>query len=294
MKVLQFTLPAPDNKTIITKEEELPYFYPYLHRHFEVQLTWIIRGEGTLIADHAMRPFRNNEIYWIGANQPHVFKSHSSYFTSSEKKQTHSVDIFFSLHSQLASFFSIPEVKHLRKFVQQHNTGFRVPDFAVKDVSEKMLLIRNTTEVEQFYHFIALLKKLASLPPLEPLSAQTAMAVGHIENTRIETIYNYVMQHYQRTITLEEVARLVYMTPPAFCRYFKKHTQHTLVSFVNMIRVNEACKKLVDKRDINIASVAYNTGFNSITNFNRVFKNITKKSPKEYIDSVRNTAVQKT
>lgn len=294
MKVLQFTLPTADNKTIITKEEELPYFYPYLHRHFEIQLTWVIRGEGTLITDHTMRPFQSNEIYWIGANQSHVFKNNPSYFTRDKKNKTHAVDIFFNQHSQLASFFSIPEITHLKKFIQQHHTGFRVPDAAVKDISEKMLLIRNTSEVEQFYHFIALLKQLASLQPLEPLSAQTTTAAFNTEDARIETIYNYVLQHYHKTITLEEVARLVYMTPPAFCRYFKKHTQHTLVSFINMVRVNEACKKLADRRDINIASVAYNTGFNSITNFNRIFKNIKKKSPREYINSLRNIAIQKT
>src|SRR4051812_18716923 len=153
MKILQFTLPVPDNKTIITKEECLPHFYPHLHRHHEVQLTWVIKGEGTLVADNNMHSFKSNEIYWIGANQPHVFKSDPSYFEDSTKK-THTIDIFFNIDSQLGSFFAIPEVKHLKNFVQQHNSGFRVPQQAVKLISEKMLKIRNSSGVEQFFQFL--------------------------------------------------------------------------------------------------------------------------------------------
>ena len=149
-----------------------------------------------------------------------------------------------------------------------------------------MVIIRNSSGVEQFFQFLDMLKQLASFDNLEPLSTQTeSISYSDNQGIRIAAIYNYVMQHYNQPITLEEVSKLAYMTPQAFCRYFKKHTHHTLVSFVNQVRINEACKKLVDKKYDSIASVAYNTGFNSITNFNRVFKSVIKKSPKEYIDS---------
>ena len=285
MKILQFTLAVPDNKTIITKEESLPHFYPHLHRHNEVQLTWVIKGEGTLVTDNDMHSFRSNEIYWIGENQSHVIKSDPSYFEDSTKK-THTIDIFFGVDSRLSSFFSIPEVKNLKSFIQKQNKGFRIPQEGVKEVSEMMLLVHHSTGVEQFFHFVNLLRKLCSFQKLKPLSTQTESAqYSDNEGIRIATIYNYVMQNYNQPITLEEVSKLAFMTPQAFCRYFKKHTHHTLVSFVNQVRINEACKKLVDTNYDSISSVAYNTGFNSITNFNRVFKSVVKKSPKEYIDS---------
>ena len=93
------------------------------------------------------------------------------------------------------------------------------------------------------------------------------------------------MQQFDKPITLEDVARQAHMTPQAFCRYFKRHTLHTFVSFLNKVRINEACKRLTDGRYDSIATVAYNCGFNSITNFNRVFKTVTGKSPSEYIES---------
>ncbi|MEO8111004.1 MAG: AraC family transcriptional regulator [Ginsengibacter sp.] len=286
MKILEFTLPVADNKSIIIKEEKLPHFYPHLHRHAEVQLTWIIEGEGTLVAGNAMHNFQKNEIFWIGAKQPHVFKSTPDYFENKSKKRTHSIDIFFNVDMQLSSFFSLPEMRSLKTFIDQQDNGFSVPKNKVSDISKKMLLVSSTSGAEQFIHFIDLLKDFSALPNVNPLSSDSrTVKVNDTEGIRIANIYNYVMQNYKEPITLEEVARIAYMTPQAFCRYFKKHTHNTLVSFVNQVRVNEACKKLVEHQNDTIACIAYNTGFNSITNFNRVFKSVVKKSPKEYLES---------
>ena len=75
MKVLPFTIPASHDKTILVQEDILPYFYPHLHRHEEIQLTLILKGEGTLLVGNSMHGFCANEVYLIGANMPHVFKS---------------------------------------------------------------------------------------------------------------------------------------------------------------------------------------------------------------------------
>jgi quercetin dioxygenase-like cupin family protein len=80
MKVLPFTIPVPHDHSIIVQEEVLPHFYTYLHRHAETQITWIQKGEGTLLAGNNMHVFREGEIYVIGANLPHLFKSDPAYF----------------------------------------------------------------------------------------------------------------------------------------------------------------------------------------------------------------------
>lgn len=125
---MQFTLPISDNKTIIIKDETLPHFYPYLHRHNEIQLSWIWEGEITLVVDnnmHTLKVMKYSES--DGTNQPHVFKSESSYFQNKDPQQTHKIDIYFDHDAQLSSFFSIPEVKILKDFFLHHNSGFRVP-----------------------------------------------------------------------------------------------------------------------------------------------------------------------
>jgi AraC-like DNA-binding protein len=293
MKVLQFTIPVPLDKTVIVQRDELPHFYPYLHRHQEIQLTWIQQGEGTLVAENDMHTFRSGDIYWLGVNLPHVFKSDPSYFLPDNGKRVQTLNIFFNVKGQLDGFFELPEIKNLKNFLQGSQTGFKVPAQHTAEISTRMLQMENSSGVDQLVHFIELLKQLSSFPQLEPLSscAQPANFSEH-EGIRIGAIYNYIMQKYDKPITLEDVARQAHMTPQAFCRYFKKHTLHTFVSFLNEVRINEACKKLTDGNYDSIATVAYNCGFNSITNFNRVFKSVTHKSPSEYMESyMRNVAV---
>ncbi len=293
MKVLQFTIPVPHDKTVIVQKDELPHFYPHLHRHQEIQLTWVQEGEGTLVAENNMYAFRPGDIYWLGVNLPHVFKSDPSYFEPSSKKRVHTLNIFFNVKGQLDSFFELPEIKNLKNFLQSQQTGFKVPAQHSNDIALRMTKIQNSAGVDQLIHFIELLKQLSSYQELTPLSACTKPAsYSEHEGIRIGAIYNYIMQQYDKQITLEDVAKQAHMTPQAFCRYFKKHTLHTFVSFLNEVRINEACKKLTDGNYDSIATVAYNCGFNSITNFNRVFKSVTHKSPSEYVDSyLMNTAV---
>jgi AraC-like DNA-binding protein len=286
MKVLQFTIPVPHDKTVIVQRDELPHFYPHLHRHQEIQLTWIQQGEGTLVAENNMHSFRPGDIYWLGVNMPHVFKSDPSYFQPASRKKVQTLNIFFNVKGQLDGFFELPEIKNLKTFMLTRQTGFKVPPDHVTEISTKMLQMQSSSGVDQLAHFIELLKRLSSFQELEPLSSgsQSASYSEH-EGIRIGAIYNYIMQMYDKPITLEDVAKQAHMTPQAFCRYFKKHTLHTFVSFLNEVRINEACKKLTDGHYDSIATVAYNCGFNSITNFNRVFKTVTHKSPSEYLES---------
>lgn len=286
MKVLQFTVPVPADKSIIVQKDVLPYFYPHLHRHQEVQLTWVQQGEGTLVADNNMHAFRSNEIFWLGANQPHIFKSDPVYFQPKSRKKIVALVIFFNPDGALSALFNLPEMKLLRNFVQQSQGGFKVSPLHTAEISGQMLRISNSGGAEQLMYFVELLRILSGYPDITPLANinKTAMVSDH-EGLRVGNIYSYIMHNYDQAITLEDAARQVHMTPHAFCRFFKKHTRHTFVSFLNEVRVNEACKKLTDGNYDNIANVAYTCGFNSITNFNRVFKSVTGKSPSQYLNT---------
>ena len=80
------------------------------------------------------------------------------------------------------------------------------------------------------------------------------------------------------------------MSIPAFCRYFKNTTGKTFVSFLNDFRIVYACKLLGDEHGT-IQAVAYDSGFNSVSQFNRAFKKYTGKSPTEYRKDLRMTVI---
>ncbi|MDT3403688.1 AraC family transcriptional regulator [Mucilaginibacter terrae] len=288
MKALQFTLPVTYDKSVIVQEEQLPHFYPYLHRHNETQLTWIQEGEGTLVAGTSMHTFSSGDVFLLGANQPHLFKSNPEYFSNESGKQVRSMTVFFNPNGNLSSLFELPEMQVLGAFIQQHSGGFKLPSKYVKSVSQKIVEMQESQGFNRFMLFFQLLKDLYAINgKLEPLSMVPVDHVSESEGIRISTIYNYIMKRYDTMISLEDVAAEAHMTPQAFCRYFKKHTGHTFVTFLNEMRINEACKKLTTGGAESISTVAYSSGFNSITNFNRVFKSVIGNSPREYLENYR-------
>jgi hypothetical protein len=287
MKVLQFTIPVPGENNIILRHDVVPYFYQYLHRHDEIQLTWVLKGEGTLVVDNNMYPFKSNEIYYIGGNLPHVFKCDPIYFSQKSKKKVEAITIHFNPNGKLSAFFDLAEMKHIQTFLQKHNNGFMIPTEHITDVAHKIQMVFKGKGIDQMLSFIEILKKISSIPKLKELSS-TSMLETVSENigVRLSEIYHFIMANYKNNISLEDVAQKAHMTPQAFCRYFKKRTHHTFISFLNEVRINEACKKLTieDGDRISISSVAYNCGFNTVTHFNRVFKSVVGKSPHEYVD----------
>lgn len=284
MKVLQFTIPVAHDKSFIIQKDILPHFYPHLHRHEEVQLTWVQKGEGTLIVENNMHTFWPNNIFWLGGNQPHVFKSDVAYFAPKSRKSIHACSIFFNPVGLLSGLFNLQEFKKIKSFVQRVQSGFQLPEHAVGEASSMMLKIQNSKGIDQFMNFVELLNFMQGINDLQPLISGTRLSqVNEQEGIRIGYIYDYIMKNYDNDISLEDIAKHAAMTPQAFCRYFKKHTRLTFVSFLNEVRINEACKKLADGSYESISNIAYHCGFNSIANFNRVFKSVTKKSPREYL-----------
>lgn len=288
MKVLQFTLPVAHENSVIVQEDIMPAFYPYLHRHHEAQLMWVQEGEGTLLAGTAMHPFKPDDIFMLGANQPHLFKSNPEYFEPDGDRQSRSVMIFFDPDGKLAPLFGLPEMQLLRGFIQQHEGGFKIPADITSAVTQQILTIREAGNVDRLTLFLQLLKILyLANDQLAPLSDTNARQVSEGEGIRIGHIYNYLMQRYDTAVSLENIAAEANMTPQAFCRYFKKHTGHTFVTFLNRLRVNEACKKLTAGKFEGVATVAYTCGFNSLTNFNRTFKSVMGMSPSVYLDNYK-------
>lgn len=293
MKVLPFTIFVPDDKSVISEQIELPYFYQYLHRHDEWQITFVESGEGTLIAGNEMHAFRSGDVFVIGAKLPHLFKSNPEYFNNNEDKSIKACSIYFNPNGILAALFNLPEMKMANSFLTKNKHGFKVPEHYAKAIAEKIFNLHHSCSADVLFNFLKLINGIQELnEDVEPLcSNMYSLNVTENEGMRLSKIISFITENYTTQISLEDVANAAFMTPQAFCRYFKKHTGHTFISFLNEVRINDACKRLISREKADcISIVAYNAGFNSITNFNRVFKSIIGQSPREYIGSYASLA----
>ncbi|MDR2276044.1 MAG: AraC family transcriptional regulator [Sphingobacterium sp.] len=289
MKALQFNVPTMQGQNLTVQEDVLETFYPHLHRHQEAQLMWIVKGRGVLIVEDTLHPFKENDVFFLGANQSHVFKSSSHDGFSNESR---SISIFFDPNGKLKSLFSLEEFESLNQFIYNNSYGFKIPEQYFDQISERVLQLKSSDQLDKLMHFFYLLRSLANISrETAPLCAERAeVAVDTIHNAnRINLICNYIKENHKHDLSLENVADYANLTPQAFCRYFKKHCGVTFVTYLNRIRVKEVCSQLTEDHIDSVSFIAYSCGFNSITNFNRVFKQIIGCNPKEYVQQYTQT-----
>lgn len=280
MKVVPFTVPVPSHSSIHAQHEVLPHFYEHLHRHREAQLTWIVKGSGTLLAGQGVFPFSAGQVFLIGAGLPHVFRSAVS--ATPTQQYAEAWTLFFDPQGPLAAVLQLPEMQPIQRWLQHYSQGCRVAVAHEAEAARLLHMAASQQQQARLLCFLQLLQHLAGSRQHPPL-ASWQRPLPEAEGQRLGAIMQYSHQHLHRSIGLPEVAALAHMSVPAFCRYFKKHTGKTYIRFLNEMRVQTACRQLQQEPEAGIAAAAYTAGFQHVASFNRVFRQQMGQTPGQYL-----------
>ena len=108
-----------------------------------------------------------------------------------------------------------------------------------------------------------------------------------VEPVRIWKARNFISAHYGDELSLGKVARAANTSPNYFSEKFKEATGTTFVNYVARARFEKAAELLRDA-NLRVSEIAFAVGFQSLSQFNRVFKKFAGKSPTAYRVAVRN------
>jgi cupin superfamily acireductone dioxygenase involved in methionine salvage len=120
MKVLPFIISKPENSTLLLQEDRARSFYSKLHQHEEIQLSYIVKGEGTFYIGDCYGQFGAGDIFAIGEHLPHVFS------TDPSEEDVHMISLFFTPNSYGEEFFERAEFHSFRHFFDSLKLGFRL------------------------------------------------------------------------------------------------------------------------------------------------------------------------
>jgi AraC-like DNA-binding protein/ligand-binding sensor protein len=110
---------------------------------------------------------------------------------------------------------------------------------------------------------------------------QIAVQQENAEPPVIARAKQFIRQHYSEDLTLGQVSSAVHTSLYYFCKLFRRVTGLTFTEFVSRTRVEKA-KNLLLNPNLRISEIAYESGFQSLTHFNRVFRNVVGESPTDY------------
>ena len=276
MKVLPFQIPKPEHDALIYQEDRELVFYDKFHQHEEIQVSFILEGEGTLIVGDTINYYKKGDVLAIGSNLPHVFKSDIATNIASVM-----LTLFFSKSAFGSDFFELEELRELNTFFKKVDYGL-----SVSTKSNKLEnLFTQLNDSSKFQRFIILLEILKLLSKSKTLSLSSFIydkKYTDSEGKRMRDVMDFTIKNYNKHISLNDVAQVSAMTKNAFCKYFKKRTNKSYFSFLTELRVENACKLLLSEESFSIAEIAEKSGFHNISNFNRQFKTIRQMSPSEF------------
>ncbi len=275
MKVLPFEIPKTKNLGLIYQEDRGAFFYDKLHQHEEIQLCYVVKGEGTLIVGDTISEYKSNDIIAIGGNQAHVFKSDASVI-----KESFMISLFFTKSSFGEAFFELDDFKELTTFFSNIKSSFKVLDNK-EELGKYFLKLKKSRDLDKFIVFIKMLRLISNSEVKSLSSFIYEKKYTNNEGKRMRDVMDYTLNNFSTKIELYDIAEIANMTSNAFCRYFKQRTNKTYFTFLNELRVEKACK-LLSNKDYSIIEVSEKSGFKNISNFNRKFKELKKKTPSVY------------
>ncbi len=283
MKVLPFKVPISEETSFRVQVDRMKHFYDKFHHHQEVQITWIQKSYGSLLMGNTIATFEENDLLVIGANVPHSFRNDEIFYKKNKKLTAEATSILFDENAFGKSFFDLPEMKNIKNFIKNADKGYRINGATKEEIIAQLKLIEEKNGPERFLILMEILNRLSFSKEVELLSNLSFLGnPTSSESKKLETVFQYMLDHHQRTIKLEEVAKVANLSVSAFCRFFKLRTRKTFSQFVNEFRISVACKKLL-LDDFSISEICYEVGFTNLSNFNRQFKKITGFTPSEYI-----------
>jgi len=110
---------------------------------------------------------------------------------------------------------------------------------------------------------------------------QSASSRNRAEPVEVWKARKFIGEHSDEELSLRKVAKAVNIHPNYLSERFKQVTGMNFVEYVARTRFERACKLLRDG-DLRISEIAFAAGFQSLSQFNRVFKKFSRKSPTQF------------
>ena len=278
---LQKSRISPD-RSFEVKFLKAPHFDPNWHFHSEYQLFIVLRGTGTrFIGDH-VTPFTPGDLVFTGPNLPHLWQSGHEYFEGNKAVWTEGIVVYFHEDFPGRELLQKKESYRLRQLFARSQQGIR---FIGKTQQKAARMLEGLLQAKDFDGVLALLQLLHFLAASGEYKLLSSAGYTNLlkasDTERMNKVHAYVMKNFREKITLDDVAAIANMTPTSFSRYFKTHANKTFSDFLSEIRIGHSCKLLLEENK-DIAQICYESGFQTLSNFNRQFKSVTAYSPLAY------------
>ncbi len=257
------------------------FTYPW-HFHSQYEIIYVKQGGGYCFVGDCVERFADGDVILFGPNLPHYMRSDEACHDGNPMLRVQGTIVQFEENFMQYSFDHYPQFRQIRLLLKESRRGIVFHAAADRRVRGMMSVFPELKGFGQLTGVLDLLQELSVSVRRKLLASpcyyEKFPTVG---NKRIDKIISFINSNYTRPLRLDEIAEMANMNSTAFCRFFKEVTEKTFLQYVTDMRIGYACK-LLTIGDMEISQIAVECGFESISHFNRTFKQLTKLTPTQY------------
>ncbi len=275
-------VPETFQTSFLIRDMIVPYFYNPYHFHPELELTYISRGTGIrYIGDH-IEPFSEGDLVLVGSNLPHLWKNDKIYYEGDPYLKARAIVIQFREDFLGDHIWDLPEMGKINSMIKNSHQGIKLRNISQKKISHLMHQMLDQSGPERIISLLTILNIISEDTDVTLLSNKVFSGYSTQAGLeRINAVFAFIFEHFSENISLKEISAVANMSPTAFCRYFKDHTNKSFSLFLIETRIHYSCKLIINE-DIKLSEVAFRSGFNSLSYFTKQFKKIMGMAPMEY------------
>lgn len=261
------------------------FTYPW-HFHSQYEIIYVKKSCGRCFVGDSIERFSDGDAILFGPNLPHYMRSDDVYHCDNFLLRVQGTIIQFEENFMQYSFDHYPQFHQIRLLLREAERGVVFHTAGNSPVGGRMSVFPELKGFGQLTGLLELLQELAVFTRRKMLASpcyyEKFPTVG---NKRIDKIISFINSNYTRPLRLDEIAEMANMNSSAFCRFFKEVTEKTFLQYVMDMRIGYACK-LLTIGDMEISQIAVECGFDSISHFNRTFKQLTGLTPTQYRNQI--------
>lgn len=273
---------ALEQRVYLVKEITQPYFSTEFHFHNECQLVYVVESAGRRIIGDNIEYFESGELIFVGSGTPHVWHNEQKYFEGKDKLQARSLAMYVLPELLLEHLGPFGNINNVKTWLKKSQRGIQFYGKVKAEILALMQQMLQEQDLQQTISFITLLQKMMTTKEYRLLAGTNYVNLyNDKDQSRMDDIFKFIFRHFKRDIPLSEIAAIAGINVHSFCRFFKSRTQKSFTHFVNELRIGYACR-LLQEKEMSMMELSVKCGYNNTTHFNRFFKKIKGKTPREY------------
>lgn len=250
------------------------------HFHTQYEIFYIVEGERVFFFNHREYIARAGDLILVNSNLIHMTKSVAG------SNAGHNRIILYITREKMEYYDALYPTLHLVQFFDDYYGVYHLDREQralilglFRDIRYALTSRNRNYRIGIDLHILSWMFKL-----MDFVRRQHQEMPHDSDNPKYRAAYSiadFLAEHCERQISLDELAENFYLSKSYICRIFKEVTGYTISEYVNIHRIRRA-KRYLEETDMSISEIAHTLGYESLTYFERMFKHHMTLSPLKY------------